>query len=98
MALNTQSPDNVLYNVDPPPISGTLANVLAWANREFLKLASFFTRPSFPVIVLVRIDSVLDPNFKAQDGMLAYVGPGVLGPQEGLYIREQSVWKKIAGT
>jgi hypothetical protein len=98
MALNTNTPDNVLYTPDPAPFSGQVEGVIAWCWREFAKLAGFLRRPQFPGIILMRIESVNYAEFKPQDGMLIYAGPGVLGPQEGLYIRESGAWKKIAGT
>lgn len=99
MALNTDNPDNTLYTQDPAPLqTSVLASVVAWASREFQKLQSFLRRPQFPGIILMRIDSISYDEFKPQDGMLIYAGPGVLGPQEGLYIRELNTWKKLAGS
>lgn len=85
----------LFYADEPPQVAG---GVIDWAYRQFVALQAFLRRPEFPAIVLSRIDALVHEEFKAEDGMLVYAGPGTLGPQEGLYIRESGVWKKIAGT
>ena len=97
MTLKSSEP-GALFFADPPPQTGSVQELSAWADRTFQTLQWFLRRPEFPGIVLSRLDSILDPEFKAEDGMLIYAGPGTLGPQEGLYIRELNTWKKIAGT
>jgi hypothetical protein len=88
-----------VFAVGAPPQSGTLESTLVWCTRLFRFLGTFLRRPEFPTIVLTRIDSAAwDEYGRLEDGMLMYAGPGVLGPQEGLYIRETGVWKKVAGT
>lgn len=94
------TPENLgfLYTPDPPPLGGSVEQLTAWVYSELGKVAQFMRRPEVPGIVFSRIDFAADPDFKAQDGLMLFVGPGVLGPQEGLYIRESGIWKKIAGT
>lgn len=87
-----------LFSVGAPPQSGDVQGVLRWCSRLFNFLAGFLRRPEFAGITLTRIDSDQWEEFKPEDGMLVYVGPGVLGPQEGLYLRESGTWKKVAGT
>jgi len=88
-----------ILTVGAPPQSGDVQGVLRWSNRLWNYLAQFLRRPEFPSIVLTRIDSTAWDEFgRLEDGMMVYAGPGVLGPQEGLYIRETGVWKKVAGT
>ena len=89
-----------LFVVDHPPQDGAPAEAYGrWAQLMFERLAAFMRRPEFPGVVLTRLDAAIQPEFfKAEDGMLIYAGPGVLGPQEGLYIRESGQWKKLAGT
>jgi hypothetical protein len=92
--------EDALYHVDPAPRApGMPAEaVAAWAEREFLKLQAFLRRPEFAGVVFVRFASAAWEEFKPQDGMMIYVGPGVLGPQEGFYVRESGSWRKVAGT
>lgn len=103
MTLAASEP-SALFFADPPPQIGqqpTAAQLQAlahWADRTFQQLQGFLRRPEFPGVVLTRVDSTLDPEFKAENGFLIYAGPGVLGPQEGLYVRESGAWKKLAGT
>ena len=87
-----------LFSVGAPPQSGDLLGILRWCSRLFSFLQAFLRRPEFPGVVLTRIDASNIDEFKAEDGMLIYAGPGVLGPQEGLYVHESGVWKKLAGT
>jgi hypothetical protein len=87
-----------LFFADPPPAAGGVAELASWADQMFRKLDAFLRRPEFPGLVLTRIDTTLQPEFKAEDGFLVYAGPGVLGPNEGLYVREGGTWKKLAGT
>jgi hypothetical protein len=98
MAL--QSPElSALYQAEPAPYAATEPpTIVRWAANEFSKLARFLRRPEWPGVVFTRIDSAADPDFKPQDGMMVYCGAGVLGPQEGFYVRESGAWKKIAGT
>lgn len=94
-----RSEEAALWVADQPPMAGSSPEVYArWAQRMFERLADFLRRPEFPAIVLTRLDAVVQPEFKPEDGMLVYAGPGTLGPQEGLYVRESGAWKKIAGT
>lgn len=93
-----RSEEGALFYAESEPQSGAVADVTSWAARMFTRLDAFLRRPEFPGIVLTRLDATTIPEFKAQDGMLIYAGAGTLGPQEGLYIRESGVWKKIAGT
>jgi hypothetical protein len=87
-----------LFSVGAPPQSGDLIGVLRWCNRLFVFLAAFLRRPEFPGMVLTRIDAASLDEFKAEDGMLIYAGPGVLGVSEGLYLREAGVWKHLIGS
>jgi hypothetical protein len=87
-----------LFSVGAPPQSGDLVGVLRWCNRLFVFLQAFLRRPEFPGIVLTRIDTASLEEFKPEDGMLIYVGPGVLGVTEGLYLREAGVWRRLVGT
>lgn len=93
------SEESALFYAENPPQTGEAPLLANWADAMFRRLAGFLRRPEFPAIVLTRIDTVLQPEFfKAEDGMLIYAGSGVLGPQEGLYVRESGTWKKLAGT
>lgn len=95
----TLKADNAgMFSVGAPPQGGDLIGVLRWCNRLFNFLSSFMRRPEFPGLVLSRIDLDSIDEFKAEDGMLIYAGPGVLGPQEGLYIHESGAWIKLGGT
>jgi len=87
-----------LFSVGAPPQSGELSGLLRWCARLFNFLQGFLRRPEFPGIVLTRIDATNIDEFKPEDGMLIYAGPGTLGPQEGLYVHEAGVWKKLAGS
>jgi hypothetical protein len=88
-----------LYAADPPPVESTdPAAIVRWAYNEFVKVQRFLRRPEVPGVVFTRLDSAADPDFRAQDGFMIYAGPGVLGPQEGFYVREGNAWKKVAGT
>lgn len=94
MTLKTDLVATFSVGVAPSNLGG----LVVWCNRLFNWLSNFLRRPEFPGIVLSRIETVLQPEFKAEDGLLIYAAPGVLGPQEGLYIRELGTWKKLAGT
>jgi hypothetical protein len=96
MVLKTQEPD-ALFHVDPPPHG--LVDFRAWTFETLQRLERFLRTPEFAGVMFARIDTVVDPLlFKAEDGMMIYAGPGVLGPQEGFYVRESGAWKKVAGT
>ncbi len=87
-----------LFSVGAPPQSGDMLGILRWCNRLFVFLQGFLRRPEFPGLVLTRIDATTIPEFRPEDGMLIYAGPGTLGPSEGLYIREAGVWKRLVGS
>ncbi|MGL4650332.1 MAG: hypothetical protein ACRC1H_13070 [Caldilineaceae bacterium] len=96
MTLKTDS--GQLFSVGAPPQTADAHGLLRWCSRLFNFLQDFLRRPEFAGITLTRIDSAAwdeSPAFKPEDGMLVYVGPGVLGPQGGLYIRDGNAWKKI---
>jgi hypothetical protein len=96
MTLKT---DNAgMFSVGAPPQGGDVVGVLRWCNRLFVFLANFLRRPEFPGVVFSRIDATNLEEFKAEDGMMIYAGPGVLGPQEGFYVHEAGLWKKLAGS
>lgn len=97
MTLKASEP-GALFFAEPPPVTGSVADLASWADQLFRRLDAFLRRPEFPGLVLSVIQTTLDPEFKAEDGFLIYAGAGVLGPQEGLYIREGGTWKKLAGT
>jgi hypothetical protein len=90
--------ENALFYAEPPPQTGDTAEVVAWAFRQFERVQQWSRRPQAAGFVFSRIMSSIDPEFKAEDGLMIYAGAGVLGPQEGVYIREAGTWKKLAGT
>lgn len=97
MTLRASEP-SALFALESPPQTGNVADVVQWTHRMLSVIEGFLRRPEFAGLVLTRIDTVVQPEFKAEDGFLVYVGPGVLGPNEGLYVRERGTWKKLAGT
>lgn len=98
MTLLKQETGASIFAVEPAPQGNDVQALASWADVMFRRLEAILRRPEFPGIVLTRLDALLQPEFKAQDGMVIYAGPGTLGPQEGLYVRESGVWKKLAGT
>lgn len=93
-----KSEPGALFFADAPPQSGNLRDVVSWADRQFQALAIFMRRPEFAGVVFTRVDTTVAEEFKAENGLMLYAGPGVLGPQEGFYVREGNSWKKLAGT
>jgi hypothetical protein len=90
--------ENALFYAEPPPQYGDADETRAWAFRQFERMQQWSRRPQAAGFVFSRINSTIDPEFKAEDGLMIYAGAGVLGPQEGVYIREAGTWKKLAGT
>lgn len=99
MVLKVNEP-GILPVVDPPPqqvSDSALAGVTHWAFLTFGWIVRFLRRPEFPFVIFSRIEGgTLDETaLKPQDGMLGYFAAGVVGGTEGMYLRENGVWKKL---
>jgi hypothetical protein len=87
--------ENALFYAEPPPQTDDVQALRAWTFRQFERLQSWSRRPQAAGFVFSMITSNIDPEFKAEDGLMLYAGPGVLGPNEGIYVREGGTWKKV---
>jgi hypothetical protein len=87
--------ENALFYAEPPPQFGGVDELRAWSFRQFERLQQWTRRPQTAGVVFSKITSAVQEEFKAEDGLMIYAGSGVLGPQEGLYVREGAVWKKV---
>lgn len=91
----SRSVESAKWYVDPPPQGDDLSMLARWTHRHLLTLQQFLQRPEFAGVVFSQINTTVQPEFKAEDGLMLHVAAGVLGPQEGLYIRESGTWKKV---
>jgi hypothetical protein len=89
------SEESALFYADPPPQTGNVHDVVRWADLLFRRLEAFVRRPEFNGVVFSLLEPTAVEEFKAEDGLMVYVGAGVFGPNEGLYLREGGTWKKI---
>jgi hypothetical protein len=86
----------MLFIPSPPPQGDVAASdVVAWASENFERLAMFLRQPEVMILVLTQFEAANWAEFKPENGMLVYVNANVLGPQEGVYIYEESAWKKL---
>jgi hypothetical protein len=96
--MTMQTGMSALLGVGPPPQSGDATGILRWCARLFAFLERFTRQPEFSGVTLTLVNPELPADFKAQDGMLMYAGPGTLGVAGGLYLRDAGAWKLISVT
>lgn len=95
MTLTTQGQDTARFFAEPPPASGRVDDTVAWCARQFSKLETFLQQPEFSSVTHAPLDVVVDPATKLGPGLVLYAAAGVLGPAEGLYLREGAAWKRV---
>jgi hypothetical protein len=96
--MTMQTGMSAFFAVGAPPQGGDFTGLLRWCSRLFVFLQQFLAGPEFNGVTLTRIDAPPPADFKAQDGMLIYAGPGALGASAGLYLRDGGSWKLISAT
>lgn len=95
MALTTEQSGG-LFTVDPLPVGGSLEALAEWTNKHLLLLQQVLNRPEFGGLVLTQATNAADDQVvRIEPGLVVYAAAGIIGANEGYYVREGGVWKKI---